>query len=96
MVDKGSKSLHSCCPIIMYFKCTESLCEYTCVMSKALYIKHYNTQPNLTMQYVSHSIPSLLCIHTQAHTHTHTHKSSNPTLPPLSQCLPPQNILFLN
>ena len=39
-----------------------------------LYMKHYNnTQPNLIIHYISHSIPSLPCSHTRAHTHTHIH-----------------------
>ena len=44
------------------------------IKKKYSYMKHYNnTQPNLIIHYISHSIPSLPCIHTRAHMHTHIH-----------------------
>ena len=53
-------------------------------------MKHYdNTQPDLIMYYIFHSIPPLPCIHTRAHTLTHIHTISQPLASPLSPSLSP-------
>ena len=41
------------------------------IIRNILYMKHYNnTQPNLIIHYISHSIPSLPYIHTRTPTYT--------------------------
>ena len=45
-------------------------------------MKHYNTQPNLIMHYISHSIPPFsLHPHMRTHPHPHTHNLATPRLP---------------
>ena len=72
----------------MHFQYAESLYENTCMRLKVLSMKHYNnTQPNLIMHYISHSIPHsppLPHTYTHTHTHTHTHTSLLPLSPSLS------------
>ena len=47
----------------------------TCIRLKVLYVKHYNTQPNLIVTYL---YPSL----SPASTHAHAHNFTTPCIPP--------------
>ena len=48
------------------------MCVGVCGGFNALYMKHYNTQPNLITHYIFHSIPPPP-LHPHMLTHTHTH-----------------------
>ena len=51
----------------MHFQHAKSLSDAS-VRLKVLYMKRHNTEPNLIIRYLSHSIP-----HSPLHAHTHTH-----------------------